>query len=185
MTHGTCQCFFGGLRGAQAEMDLLTSGALVWEYVAIPEGDITAQQAARLVLALLAPGPVPATLPPAPDPDLPLKDAAAQMLAARGMMARPAAIRYPYPDPGRAHEVHAEVVVRNLARRARGYARITGEGTIRWQCQLAAPGRPARGLAPPEIAQAIAAALDEYRTTGNDGIGDSGTGRGGGTAGRT
>jgi len=60
----------------------------------------------------------------------------------------------------------------------------TGEGTIRWQCQLAAPGRPARGLAPPEIAQAIAAALDEYRTAGNDGIRDSGARRGG-TADRT
>ena len=107
VTHGTCQCFFGGLRGAQAEMDLLTSGALVWEYLPIPQGGITAQQAARLVLALLAPGPVPATLPPAPDPDLPLKDAAAQMLAARGMMARPAAIRYPFHCPRpRARSAH-------------------------------------------------------------------------------
>ncbi len=152
VTHGTCPCFFGGLRGAQAEMDLLTSGALVWEYLPIPQDSITSQQAVRLVLALLAllaPGPVPASLPPAPDPDLLLKDAAGQMLAARGMMARPAAIRYPFNAPGQVHEVHAEVVVRNLARRDRRYTRITGEGTIGWQCQFAAPGRPARGLAPP------------------------------------
>src|SRR6266700_6847637 len=72
-------------------------------------------------------------------------------------------------DPGEAPEVHTEVVVRNLARRARGYARITDEGTIRWQRQFAAPGNPASGLAPPDAAQAIAAALQEYRAVGNGG----------------
>lgn len=91
----------------------------------------------------------PASLPPAPGPGLALKDAAAQMLAACGMMTRPAGIRYRHPGPGQAPEVHTEVVVRNLARRARGYARITDEGTIRWQCQFAAPEtRPAGWLLP-------------------------------------
>jgi hypothetical protein len=99
-------------------------------------------------------------------------------------MARPAGIRYPYPDPGVAPEVHTEVVVRNLARRARGYARITDEGTIRWQCQFAAPGNPVSGLAPSEVAQAIAAALEQYRATENGGTPDSDTGQGG-TADRT
>jgi hypothetical protein len=184
VTHGTCQCFFGGLGSAHVEMDLLRCGALVWEYIPIPQGSITPQRAARIMLALLAPGPAPASLPPAPDPGLPLKDAAAQMLAARGMMARPAAIRYPYPDPGQAPEVHTEVVVRNLARRDRGYARITDEGTIRWQCQFAVPGNPASGLAPPEVAQAIAAALAEHRATERGGTPDSDTGQGA-TADRT
>ena len=126
----------------------------------------------------------PASLPPAPGPGLALKDAAAQMLAACGMMARPAGIRYRHPGSGQAPEVHTEVVVRNLARRARGYARITGEGTIRWQCQFAAPANPASGLAPPDAAQAIAAALQDYRAAGNGGTRDSST-RQGGTAERT
>ena len=39
--HGTCQCFFGGLRGAWCEMDLLRCGALVWESIPIPPGSIT------------------------------------------------------------------------------------------------------------------------------------------------
>ncbi len=47
------------------------------------------------------------------------------------------------------------------------------------------PDAPPAGWLPPEIAQAIAAALEEYRTIGNDGIRDSAAGRGGGTAGRT
>jgi hypothetical protein len=107
-----------------------------------------------------------------------------QILAARGMMTRLAGIRYPYPDGGSA-EVHIEVVVRNLARRHRGHARITGEGTIRWQCQFAVPGRPASGLAPPDVAQVIAAALGAYRTTGNGGTPDSQSGQAGGAANRT
>ena len=106
----------------------------------------------------------PVNLPPccpAPGPGLALKDAAAQMLAACGMMARPAGIRYRHPGSGQAPEVHTEVVVRNLARRARGYARITGEGTIRHR-----------------------AALQNYRAAGNGGTPDSSTRRGG-TAERT
>jgi len=127
----------------------------------------------------------PASLPPAPGPGLALKDAAAQMLAACGMMARPAGIRYRHPGSGQAPEVHTEVVVRNLARRARGYARITGEGTIRWQCQFTAPANPASELAPPDAAQAIAAALQHnYRAADNGGTRDSSTRRRG-TAERT
>jgi len=90
----------------------------------------------------------PASLPPAPGPGLALKDAAAQMLAACGMMARPAGIRYRHPGSGQAPEVHTEVVVRNLARRARGYARITGEGTILMAMPVRRPRKPGQRAGP-------------------------------------
>ena len=148
VTHGTCQCFFDGLRGAQVEMDLMDTGALVWVYFPLPQADISPEQAARLVLALLGTGPVPGSLPPAPDTGLALKDAASQMLAACGLAARPVDIRYDVD------EVYTEVMATNPARPARGHARISDEGTVRWECPFAAPASPASGLAPSEVAQA-------------------------------
>lgn len=50
---GSCQCFITNLRTAQCEMDLLVSGALVWEYMPLA-GTGRPDQAACLVLALLS-----------------------------------------------------------------------------------------------------------------------------------
>jgi len=156
-----CQCFIKNLRNACCEMDLLVTGALVGVYT--PLAGISPHQAAHLVLALLSTGPVPGSPPPARPPGLALNDAAGQMLAACGMAARPADIRYDLD------KVHTEVMVTNPAGHARGHARISDEGIIRWECPLAAPGSPLGGLAPPRIAQAIAAALDPYRPAAGHG----------------
>jgi hypothetical protein len=109
-----CQCFIKNLRDACCEMDLLVTGALAWVYT--PLAGISPHQATRLVLALLSTGPVTSPLPPARPPGLALKDAAAQMLAACGMMARPADIRYDLD------EVQTEVIITNPADPARGHA---------------------------------------------------------------
>ncbi len=160
-----CQCFIHNLRDAQCEMDLLVTGALVWVYV--PLAGTCPEQTARLVLALLSDVPASGSPPPARYSGLPLMDAAGQMLADAGMTARPAEIRYDVD------EVHTEVVVTNPAGQARGQVRISETGSIHWECFFASPGNPADGLPPRDVAQAITAALAEYRTGGQGG-GDSG-----------
>jgi len=147
----SCLCFFGSLRNAHAEIDLMNTGAFVW--VHMPLAATSPLQAARRVLALLRTGQATASLPPARTSGLPLKDAAAQILAAAGMAARPVHAEY---DPG---EVCTEVMVTNPAAPARGHARISGEGTIRWECPFTTPGSPASGLTPHHAAGAITAAL--------------------------
>ena len=136
VTHGTCQCFFRNLRSAQCEMDLMVTGALVWEYM--PLGGTSPDQAARLVLALLS-GTSPAGrgLPPARYPGLALKEAAGRMLAACGMAVRLVDVRY--------DEVRAEAMVINPGEPARGHVRISDEGTIRWECLFASPGSAVGG----------------------------------------
>lgn len=152
VTGVTCQSFYKNLRNASCEMDLLDTGALVWIYT--PWTGFIPDQAARLVLALLSGTRIPpAAMPLVLDPGLALKDTAGRMLVACGMAARPADIQY---GPG---EVSAEVIVTNPAGPARGHVRVSGEGTIRWECCFAVPGSPAPGLAPLDIAQAITAAL--------------------------
>lgn len=64
-------------------------------------------------------------------------------------------------------------LVTSPAEAARGHVRISDEGTVRWECLLASPGSAAVGLAPLDIARAIAAALAEYRTAGHDEARDS------------
>ena len=49
---------------------------------------------------------------------------------------------------------------------ARGHVRISDEGSIRWECLFASPGSAVGGLAPLDIAQAVATALAEYRIAG-------------------
>lgn len=158
VTHGTCQCYFRNLRSAQCEMDLMNTGALVWEY--LPLGAASPGQAARLVLALLS-GTSPAGgLPPARDPGLALKAAAGRTLAACGMAVRLADVRYVDDD------VRAEAIVTSPAEPGRGHIRISDEGAIRWECLFARPGSAAGGLAPLDIARAIATALAGYRIAG-------------------
>jgi hypothetical protein len=165
VTHGTCQCFFKNLRSAQCEMDLLVTGALVWEYK--PLNGTSPDQAARLVLALLhGTSPAGCGLPPARYPGLALKEAAGRMLATCGMAVRLVDVRY--------DEVHVEAMVTSPAEPARGHVRISDEGTIRWECLSASPGSAAGGLAPLDIAQAIATALAEYRIAGQAEAGDTG-----------
>src|SRR5215469_5628373 len=53
LADGSCQCFITNLRTAQCEMDLLVSGALVWEYIPLA-GTGRPEEAACLVLALLS-----------------------------------------------------------------------------------------------------------------------------------
>jgi hypothetical protein len=155
-THRTCQCFFGSLRSAQCEMDLLVTGALVWEY--LPLGGTSPDQAARLALALLGGiGPARCGLPPARYPGLALKEAAGRILASCGMAVRLVDVRY--------DDVRAEAMVTNPGEPARGHVRISDEGTIRWECLFASPSSPV-GLAPLDIARAIATALAEYRIAG-------------------
>jgi hypothetical protein len=80
------------------------------------------------------------------------------MLAACGMAVRLVDVRY--------DEVRTEATVTNPAEPARGHARISDEGTIQWECLFASPGSPVGGLAPLDIARAIATALAEYRIAG-------------------
>jgi hypothetical protein len=80
------------------------------------------------------------------------------MLATCGMAVRLVDVRY--------DEVHVEAMVTSPAEPARGHVRISDEGTIRWECLFASPGSAAGGLAPLDIAQAIATALAEYRIAG-------------------
>jgi len=78
------------------------------------------------------------------------------------MAAQPVDTEY---SPG---EVCTEVMVTNPAAPARGHARISGEGTLRWECLFATPGAPASGLAPHHVAQAIITAL-AHDTTASHG----------------
>lgn len=169
----SCQCFTHNLRDAQCEMDLLVTGALVWVYM--PLAGTCPEQTARLVLPLLSRGPASDRLPPVRHPGLPLMEAAGQILTDAGMNARPADIRYDVD------EVHTEVVVTNPADQARGQVRISEIGSIHWECFFASPGSSAGGLPPSGVAQAMAAALAEYRTGGQ---GDAGDSRPGGAAAR-
>ena len=80
------------------------------------------------------------------------------MLAACGMAVRLVDVRY--------DEVRAEAMVIDPGEPARGHVRISDEGTIRWECLFASPGSAVGGLAPLDIAQAVATALAEYRIAG-------------------
>jgi hypothetical protein len=161
----SCQCFIHNLRDAQCEMDLLVTGALVWVYT--PLAGTCPEQTVRLVLPLLGHGPASDRLPPARR-GLPLMEAAGQMLTDAGMTAQPAEICYDVD------EVHTEVVVTNPADQARGQVRISETGSIYWECFFTSPGSSAAGLPPRDVAQAITAALVEYRAGGQGGTGDSG-----------
>lgn len=164
---GSCQCYIRNLLSAQCEMDLLVTGALVWEY--LPLSGTSPEQAARLALALLrSTSPAGRGLPPARYPGPAFKDAAGQMLAACGMAVGLVDIRY--------DEVCTEAIVTNPAEPARGHVRISDGGTIRWECSPARPGSAAGGLAPPGIAQAIATALAGYRIAGQSEAAGSGPG---------
>ena len=149
---GTCQCFYENLSGAYCEMDLLVTEALVWIYEP-RRPNFSPRQTARLALALLTgiSRPVP-DMPPAPGPGLTPKDAVSRMLADCGMATEPTDIHY---GPG---EVSAEVMVTNPVSPHRGHVRISDE-TVQWKCCLATPGSPSWGLAPFDVAVAIAAAL--------------------------
>jgi len=72
------------------------------------------------------------------------------MLAACGMAVRLVDVRY--------DEVRTEAMVTNPAEPARGHVWISDEGTIRRECLFASPGSTVGGLAPLDIAQAIATA---------------------------
>jgi hypothetical protein len=158
--------FFRNLRGAQCEMDLMVTGALVWEY--LPQGATSPRQAARLVLALLrGTGPSGFGLPPGRYPGLPLAGAAGRMLAACGMTVALADVRY-------GDDVCAEVMVTSPAEPARGHVRISDEGTVRWECW--APGSVGGGLAAPGIARAIATALAGHTIIGPSGTAGSRSG---------
>jgi hypothetical protein len=150
-TPASCLCLFTGLRNAHAEMDLMETGALVWVYM--PLAVTSPQQAAHRVLALLQDGPAGGGLLPARAAGGSLKDAAGQILAAAGMAARCVEVEYGPCD------VCTEVLVTSPAAPARGHARISREGTIRWECSFATPASPASGLTPLQAAGAIAAAL--------------------------
>lgn len=155
----TCHCFFRNLRGAQCEMDLLVTGALVWEY--LPQSAISPHQAALLALALLrGAGPPGHGLPPGGDPGLAFTGTVTRMLAACGMTAGLVDVRYD-------GVVRAEAMVTSRAEPARGHVRISDEGTLRWECCL--PGSAGGGLAPPRIAHAIATALARHKITGPSG----------------
>ncbi len=168
---GTCQCFITNLRAAQCEIDLLFSGALVWEYMPLG-GTGRPDQAACLVLALLSgTSPASRSLLPAPCPGLPLDEAAGQALVACGMAVRLVDVRYDHND------VRAEVEVTNPAEPGRGHVRISDHGTIRWECLFTRPGGVAGGLAPVDVAQAIAPALAGHRAAEQDRAQHSGPAR--------
>lgn len=153
----TCQCEITGTGGAHCEMDLMGTGALVWEY--IPRaGALTPGEAVRLVLALLG-GTSPASggVPAARYPGGAFKGAVGRALAACGMAVR--LLVFHRDDIN--YEIYADVEVTNPAQPARGNVRVSDEGEIRWECAFATP---AGGLAPRDIAQTIATALAGYRT---------------------
>jgi hypothetical protein len=156
----TCQCEITGIAGAYCEMDLMGTGALVWEY--IPRaGALTPGEAVRLVLALLgATGPASGGMPAARYPGVAFKGAVGRALAACGMAARLVVVHLDH----RNYEIDADVEVTNPAQPARGNVRVSDEGEIRWECAFATPADRAAGLAPRDIAQTIATALAGHRT---------------------
>jgi hypothetical protein len=147
------QCFYEHLGGAYCEMDLLVTGALVWVYEPRWRPDFGPGHAACMVLALLTGTGRPAPEMPPAGPGLALKDAAARMLGGCGLVTEPVDIYY---GPG---EASAQVMVTNLASPQRGNVRVSDEGIVQWECCLDAPGGPPWGLAPLDVAAAIAAAL--------------------------
>jgi len=139
------------LSGLWCEIDLRSSGALALVYLPL-ERDLRRHEAVWLALALLdgngPPGPGADVVP---DPGLPLKEAAARVLTARGMAAEPGQTDY---GDG---EVTPALLVSNPADQTRGHLTITGERELVWECHFPGPGSP--GLLPSGIARAIAAAL--------------------------
>jgi hypothetical protein len=155
-----CQCEITGIGGAQCEMDLMGTGALVWEYIPLP-GALTPEEAVRMVLALhgvisLPSGGVPA----ARYPGVALKGAVGRALAACGMAVRLVVVHRDDVN----YEIYADVEVTSPAEPSRGNVRVSDEGEIRWECSFATLASPAGGLVPRDIAQTIATALADYRT---------------------
>lgn len=140
--------------GIWCEIDLRSTGALAWTYLPL-ERNLNPGEAVAMTLALLGGGDRASSLAatPAPDPGLPMKDAAGRVLAARGMAAEPAVI-----DHGDGERTPA-LLVASPAGQARGRVQISGEREFLWECRFADPGCPAPGLSPSGIADAIAAAL--------------------------
>jgi hypothetical protein len=162
LADGSCQCFITNLRTAQCEMDLLVSGALVWEYMPLA-GTPRPDQAACLVLALLSgTSPASRSLLPASCRGLAPGEAAGRALAACGMAVRLVDVGYDHD------EVSTEVEVANPSEPGRGHVRISDHGNIRWECLFAPPAGPAGGLAPLDVAQAIATALAGHRAARQD-----------------
>jgi hypothetical protein len=151
----TCQSEITGIGGGHCEMDLMGTGALVWEYIPLP-GALTPDEAVRLVLALLGrTGPACRGVPAPRHPGVAFKGAVGRALAACGMAVRLVVVHLDH----RNYEIFADVEVTNPAQPARGRARVSDEGEIRWECSFATPASPAAGLAPRDIAQTIATAL--------------------------
>jgi hypothetical protein len=153
---GSCQCFID-LHGGQCELDLLATGALVWEYLPRQAAALGPGEAARMVTALLGcTGPARSALRAARDPGLALAAAAGRILAASGLDVRAADAS----DGGAC----TAAVATSPAEPGRGFASIGDDGTIRWECRFASRTSPARGLPPGDVARAITAALAGHAT---------------------
>ncbi len=154
----TCQCEITGAAGGRCEMDLMGAGTLVWEYIPTA-GALTPGEAARLALVLLGAAHPGQEVAPVWYPGMALTGAAGRTLAACGMSVRLMVTR---DDIN--YEIDADVEVTNPAQPARGNVRISDKGEVRWECAFATPTAPTAGLAPRDIAHAIATALSGHTT---------------------
>lgn len=164
---GTSMCFIGGLRRADCAVDLLTSGAMVWEFIPLG-GTVIPGQIARMVWALLGGGTGPAGCgqPPAERPGAAVREVAGRVLASRGLRVRQA-------EAGSEGDVWPVTAVTSPAQPARGHVHIGDEGDLRWECCFACPAGTAGGLAPATIAGLIAAALAGHLDAEHDAAGYS------------
>jgi hypothetical protein len=146
------------LTGAHAEIDVLDSGELLFEFMPLPRGSVPVDATARMVLELLA-APVPAHLPTRYLAGYHHMKAAGWLLREAGMC-----LRLVTEHPLDYAEAFSYLEVTGPAHRERGHARVTDEGgNVLWLCHFARPGSPLPGLAPADMAATIAAAAAPHR----------------------
>jgi hypothetical protein len=153
-----------GLRRAYSVVDLLTSGAMVWEFIPLA-GTVIPGQVAAMVTALLdGTDPARSGQPPAERAGATMREVAGRVLAGRGLAVSQA-------QAGCADDAWPVSVVTSPAQPTRGHVCIGDEGDLRWECSFAHPAGPAGGLAPATIARIIAAALAGHRSGVHDAAG--------------
>jgi hypothetical protein len=156
------------VRGALCEVTVSETCSVSWEYRPFRGARADPAPVMAMVLELLgARSTEHRGTPPGRYLGLSLKGAVGVALRERGLHARLGQVRRDEP----ACEVHADVEVANPARPDRGTAWVTDEAAVLWECRFSDPARGLQGLAPADIATAIAQALPrvpELRSCGHD-----------------
>jgi hypothetical protein len=142
-------------RAAFCLLTLTAAGKVTWEYFPFTGQGTDPAVLTAMIGGVLGAAPVPARAWPGPT-----------LLGSAGRMLRDAGLHVTLGQPGRNDdfcELYGHLIITRPGHPERGYAHLTDEGMIIWECRLGSPD----GLTAPDIAAALTTVLSRAQYPGH------------------